>query len=134
MRGQAEGPPGLGGGALLAQRAGAAGGAEGDMAARGDRAGDAGRAGHRAVLLVDGEVIASESSGHGGLHRLGLDHRLVPGVLDRTPQVPGPIRRVAVPGKLVTVTVAVARGIRADRKLTPHGGRVSRPRQRGCEG
>ena len=22
----------------------------------------------------------------------------------------------------------------ADRKLTPHGGRVSRPRQRGCEG
>jgi hypothetical protein len=51
--------------------------------AGGDRAGDAGRAGDGAGLLVHGEVLAGEPAGHGGLDRLGLDHRLVPGIPDR---------------------------------------------------
>jgi hypothetical protein len=42
-----------------------------------------GRAGDHASLLVHGEVVDGEPALHRGLQRLGLDHRLVPGLLYR---------------------------------------------------
>jgi hypothetical protein len=41
------------------------------------------RAGDRAGLLIDDEVIDGESVLNGGAQRLGLDHRVVAGVADR---------------------------------------------------
>src|SRR5262249_60955644 len=85
-------------------------GAEDDMAGGRDLAGGAGRAGEGAVLVIDGEVVAGEPAGHGRLHRLGLDHRLVPGVTDRLAQLPGAVGGVAIPCRHVTVLAARARG------------------------
>src|SRR5712692_6188059 len=53
---QVQAAPASGGGAPAAQRAGAAGGAEGDVAPGADEPGQAGRAGHGAGVLIDGEV------------------------------------------------------------------------------
>src|SRR5437667_8503444 len=91
---------GLGGGAAGAQRAAAAGRAEAGDAAGRDGAGEAGRASHGAGLVVDGEVSGGEPAGHGGgLERLGLDDRGVPGGRDHRAQFPGPVGRVGVPGQ-----------------------------------
>src|SRR5205823_1388535 len=62
-------------GAAGPQRAAAAGGAECDVTAGGDAAGDAVRAGDVASLLVSGEVVQGEPALHRGLERLGLDDR-----------------------------------------------------------
>src|SRR6266851_10284854 len=87
----------LAGGAAGAQRAAAACGAEGDIAAGGDRPGDAGRAGHGVRGLIDGEVIEGEPALDRRLERPGLDHRRVPGLPDRRAQVPGAVSGIAVP-------------------------------------
>jgi len=87
----------LAGSAPGAQRAGPAGGAEDNAAARGDRPGDAGRAGGGAGGFINGEVSGGEPAVHGGLDRPGLDHRGVPGVADRGAQFPGAIGRIAIP-------------------------------------
>ena len=71
-------------------------------AAEGDSA--PGRAGDGAGLLIDDEVIDGEPAGDGGLQRLGLDHRGVPGVADSAAQVPGAVGQVAVPGQRLLVT------------------------------
>src|SRR6266542_675446 len=90
-------PAGLGGGAPSTQWAVAAQGAERGDAGGADRPGVAGRAGDRLVVFVHGEVIDGEPALDRGLQRLGLDPRLVSGVLDRAAQIPGAVGRVAVP-------------------------------------
>src|SRR5271157_16066 len=89
---------GLAGGARRAERAVAAHGAEGGDAGPAETDGVPGRAGDRAGLLIDGEVIDGEPSLDRGPQGLGLDHRLVPGISDRAAQVPGAIGGIAVPG------------------------------------
>jgi hypothetical protein len=69
---------GLAGGALLAQRAGAAQRTEGGNPGSTDRPGDGVGAGHRASLVVNGEVIHGEPARNRRLQRLGLEHRDVP--------------------------------------------------------
>ena len=107
---QAQGAAVFGGGAPLTQRAAPAGGTEDDMAARGDRPGDAGRAGDQPGLLIDGEVVHGEAVLDGRLDRLGLDHRLVTGAADRITQLTGPVGRVAVPGQRAVLTGIVRPG------------------------
>ena len=87
---QVEGAPVLGGRAPRAQRAGAAGGAEDDRAPGGDGAGDGGRAGHGAGVLIDGEVTGGEPALDGGLERPGLDDQLVPGPVRAARRSPVP--------------------------------------------
>ena len=55
-----------------------------------------GRAGHRTLVLVDGEIIEGKPAGHGGLQRLGLDHGVVPGVPAGGPGLAAAVGRVAV--------------------------------------
>src|SRR5258707_1757894 len=69
---------GLAGGAPLPQRAVAAQDAEGGDPGAAERHGMPGRAGHRAGLLVRGEVGDGEAALHRSLQRLGLDHRAMP--------------------------------------------------------
>src|SRR5689334_24606479 len=72
----------------VVQRAAAAGGSEGNVAAGGDAPSDLVRAGDGAFVLVDGEVVEGEPALDRGLQRLGLDRRGIPGLPDRVPQVP----------------------------------------------
>src|SRR5258708_1228681 len=74
---------GLAGGAPRAQRAVAAHGAEGGDAGAAETDGVPGRAGDRSGLLIDGEVVHGEPALDRGPQRLGLGHRLVPGIPDR---------------------------------------------------
>jgi hypothetical protein len=83
----------------VVQRAAAAGGSEGDVAAGGDAPGDLVRAGDGAFVLVDGEVVEGEPALDRRLQRLGLDHRGIPGLPDRVPQVPGAVGGIGVPGQ-----------------------------------
>jgi hypothetical protein len=101
---QVKGAAGSGGRAPLAERAAAAGGAEDDSAP----GGDAGRAGHGASGLIGGEVIGGEPALNSRFKRPGLDHRFVPGLPDRRTQVPGAVRRVAVPLARRTATSSLA--------------------------
>lgn len=96
---QDEGAAGLGDGAAGAQRAAAAGGSEGDVAAGGDTPDDPVRAGARAIVLVDGEVVQGEPALDRRGQRLGLDHRGISGLPDRVPQVPSAVGRIGVPGQ-----------------------------------
>src|SRR6266849_2720924 len=73
-----------------------------------ERDGVPGRAGHRALLLADGEVINGEPALHRGLQRLGLDHRPVAGVVDRAAQVTGAVGGIAVPGQRLLPAAAAA--------------------------
>src|SRR5207342_393821 len=90
------------------QRAVAAQRAEGGDAVAAEGHGVSVRAGDRAPLLVNGEVIDGEPARYRDPQRLGLDHRPVPGPLDRIPQVPGPVGRVRVPGRPVLLVLADA--------------------------
>src|SRR5205807_8683430 len=90
---------GLGRGAPLAQGAVATQRAERRHPSLADRAGVAGRTGHRARLLVDDEVINGEPTLDRRPQRLRLDHGLVAvGVSDRATEIPGAISGIAVPG------------------------------------
>src|SRR5713226_7514911 len=105
----------LTGGAFCPQRAAAAQGAEGSDPGAAERHGAASGAGDRALVLADGEVIDGEPALDRRTQRLGLDHRLVPGLLDRIAQVTGAVGGIAVPGQwLLPAAAAVAcRGIGA---------------------
>jgi hypothetical protein len=83
-------------GAPAAQRAAAAGRAEGHDPAGADAPDDTGRAGHRPGGLIDTEVIQGEPALDGRLEWPGLDDRRVPGLLQRRTQVAGAIGGVAV--------------------------------------
>src|SRR6266487_410397 len=98
---------GLAGRAPLAQRAVRAQRAEGGDAGPAQRHGVSGGAGDRAPLFADGEVIDGEPALHWGPQGLGLDRRLVPGLIDRIPQVTGAVGRVAVPGEIAARGLAV---------------------------
>src|SRR6266516_2967100 len=98
---------GLAGRALLAQRAVPAQRPEGGDAGAAQDGGVPGRAGDRALLFADGEVVDGEPALDGGAQRLRLDHRLVPGLLYRIAQVTGAVSGVAVPGQRVTATAVV---------------------------
>src|SRR6266516_2020776 len=93
---QVKGAPVSGGRAPLAQRAGAAGGAEDDRAPGGDGAGDGGWAGHGAGVLIDGEVAGGEPALNSRLERPGLDDQLVPGSGEGGPQVAGTVGGITV--------------------------------------
>src|SRR5437588_679220 len=70
----------LGLGAALAERAAAAGGSERDRPFRGDRPGNAVRAGHGPSLPVHGVVVDGEPTLNGRAQRSGLDDRDVSGL------------------------------------------------------
>ncbi|MHB1592804.1 MAG: hypothetical protein ACYCO9_00335 [Streptosporangiaceae bacterium] len=63
-----------------------------------------------------GEVTDGEPVGHRGLQRLGLDHRVIARVIDRTAQVPGAAGGDAVPGQAV-----FSRGLAMIRLAVPLG-------------
>ena len=79
------------------ERAVAAQCTEDHAAGFGDRAGVAGRAGHRGGVLVDGEVVDGEPALDRRGQRPGLDHRVVSGVVDRATQIPCAVSGIAVP-------------------------------------
>src|ERR1019366_3779685 len=106
---------GLAGGAACPQRAVAAQRAEGGDPGPAQAGGVPSRAGHRALLFVDGEVVDGEPALDGGPERLGLDHRVMPGLLDRAPQVPGSIGGIAVPGNPAAAAVMAAAAVPAAR-------------------
>src|SRR6266568_5723757 len=90
---------GLASGAALTQRAVPAQGAEGGDPGPAERHGAASGAGHRALLLADGEIIDGEPALDRGTQRPGLDHRLMAGLVDRIAQVTGAVGGIAVPGQ-----------------------------------
>src|SRR5258708_2031008 len=55
-----------------------------------------GRAGHRALLLVDDEVVQGEPAGHRRAQRPGLDHRVVPGLAVVSAGLAGAVGRVTI--------------------------------------
>ena len=103
LRVDVEGAPGLGGGAALAQRAAAAARLElglaaavGLGAAQGD--GVPGRAGGRASLVIDGEVVDGEAAGDDLPQRRRFDHRRVAVGLEPLAQVAGAVGGIAEDG------------------------------------
>src|SRR5439155_897277 len=71
-------------------------GAEGDRAPGAHRPGVPGRAGHRALLLIEDEVIEGEPAGHRRAQRHGLDDGGVPGRLVVRAGLARAVVRVAV--------------------------------------
>src|ERR1019366_458199 len=100
---------GLAGGAPLAQRAAAAQRAEGGGPGPAQAGGVPSRAGHRALLFVDGEVVDGEPALDGGRSGLGLITASCPAFSIASRRSPVPLGGIAVPGKpAAAVTVAAA--------------------------
>jgi hypothetical protein len=113
--------PSFGGGAPGPERAAGAGCAEGHRAGLAHWPGDAGRAGDRARILLDSEVIHREPAGHGRAQRRGLYHCVMPGVavggagfpaavlgvtVDLQPFAAGRARRARIAGAVVRARTA----------------------------
>ena len=86
---QVQAAPGLHG-ELLTQRAVPAQRPDGHCPFRRHRPGLASRTGHDARVPVHGELVEGEPAGDRGLHRHGLDHRVVPGCLIAARRSPVP--------------------------------------------
>ena len=103
LRVEAEDSPGLGGSAALAQRAPAAGrlelGLAGAVSMRAAQVGSApGRAGGRASLIIDDEVVNGEARRDGRPQRGRFDHHRMTVCLEAFAQFPGSVGGIAEDG------------------------------------
>src|SRR5260221_276269 len=89
-------PAVFGGGAARPERAPGTQLPEGDGPLAAHQPGMPGRAGHRALLLVDDEVVQGEPAGHRRAQRPGLDHRVVPGLAVVSAGLAGAVGRVTI--------------------------------------